>query len=206
MKYPLFKRVMDLFLAFVLFIALFPVAVIVAGIIFLIIDTNVLFVQKRVGKDEVIFNIYKFKTMKDVYLNGRQLPDDKRLTKTGKFLRKFSLDELPQLINILKGEMSFIGPRPLLEEYLPYYTSSEKIRHLISPGITGLAQINGRNAISWDERLALDIEYVRRISFMLDLKILFWTFYKVIKGSDINAKGHVTMPMLSEERKSMFNE
>lgn len=150
------------------------------------LGTPILFKQLRPGKDEKIFNLYKFRTMKNSYNDeGNLLPDEERLTKFGNFLRKTSLDELPELINILKGEMSFIGPRPLLVEYLEYYTEEEKVRHTVLPGLTGWAQINGRNVTPWDERLKQDIYYVNNISIILDFKILFLTVIKVLKKSDI---------------------
>jgi lipopolysaccharide/colanic/teichoic acid biosynthesis glycosyltransferase len=144
------------------------------------------FVQKRPGKDEKIFSIVKFKTMTDkTDKNGNLLPDGERLTAIGKLVRKTSLDELPQLINIIKGDMSFIGPRPLLVRYLPYYSKTEKKRHSIRPGITGLAQISGRNILNWNDRLSKDIEYVELLSFSLDFKIFIKTIQKVITSKDV---------------------
>lgn len=144
------------------------------------------FFQKRPGLNERIFEIIKFKTMNDKRdKDGKLLPDAKRLTKIGSFVRKTSLDEIPQLINVLKGDMSLIGPRPLLTKYLPYYTEREKLRHTVRPGITGLAQINGRNNISWDDKLEMDAQYVEKISFTNDLKILLKTIQNVISQKDI---------------------
>ena len=146
-----------------------------------------IFFQERPGKNEKVFKIMKFKTMSDARdIDGNLLPDSERVTKFGKFMRTFSLDEITQLINVIKGDMSLIGPRPLRVHYLPYYTNRESLRHTVRPGITGLAQVSGRNAISWDEKLEKDVEYVKSISFNMDLKILISTVKKVIKGSDVH--------------------
>lgn len=162
------------------------------------------FVQPRPGKDEKIFRIIKFKTMNDRRdENGKLLPDAERLTKVGKFIRTTSLDEIPQLINVLKGDMSLIGPRPLLIDYLPLYNERQRIRHSVRPGITGWAQVNGRNAISWKQKFEYDIRYVENISFKTDLKILVKTFQKVIKRKDIRVKAFQTF---SDELKSEKNE
>lgn len=151
------------------------------------------FVQLRPGKNEKIFKIFKFKTMNDKKdLFGNFLSDEERLTKIGKIVRKTSLDEIPQLFNVLIGDMSLIGPRPLLVEYLPLYNDFQKQRHNIRPGITGWAQVNGRNAISWKQKFEYDIWYVKNVSFYLDIKIFFKTFYKVIKRQDINTAGVAT--------------
>ena len=154
----------------------------------------ILFRQKRPGYKEKIFGIYKFRTMTnetDEY--GNLLPDDQRLIGIGKFIRSTSLDELPQLFNVLKGEMSFVGPRPLLIEYLPLYSEMQKRRHNVKPGITGWAQVNGRNAISWEQKFEYDVWYVDNQSFLLDIKILWMTFLKVVKRSDISSNTSVTM-------------
>lgn len=162
------------------------------------------FVQPRPGKDEKIFRIIKFKTMNDRRdENGKLLPDAERLTKVGKFIRTTSLDEIPQLINVLKGDMSLIGPRPLLIDYLPLYNEQQRIRHSVRPGITGWAQVNGRNAISWKQKFEYDSWYVENISFKTDLKILVKTFQKVIKRKDIRVKAFQTF---SDELKSEKNE
>ncbi|WP_239745292.1 sugar transferase [Mammaliicoccus sp. F-M27] len=154
----------------------------------------VLFKQTRPGKDEKPFEILKFRTMTDERDgNGNLLPDEERMTKTGDFIRKTSIDELPQLINVLKGDLSLVGPRPLLMEYLPLYTEEQRKRHLVKPGITGWAQINGRNAISWEDKFKLDVWYVENQSFTLDMYILYKTFYNVIKRKDISASDHVTI-------------
>lgn len=151
------------------------------------------FLQVRPGKDEGLFRIIKFKTMTDAKdAQGELLPDAQRLTPVGKFVRKTSLDEIPQLLNILKGDMSLIGPRPLLPEYLPLYDDHQKQRHLVKPGITGWAQVNGRNAISWKKKLDFDVWYVKNISLLLDIRILWKTFYKVIISEGINSEDVAT--------------
>ncbi|NDA61990.1 MAG: sugar transferase [Gammaproteobacteria bacterium] len=155
---------------------------------------GVFFTQHRPGKNEVIFKLVKFKTMNDKRdLDGNLLSDGERMTRIGKFIRKTSLDELPQLWNVLKGDMSLVGPRPLLVQYLPLYSTEQKRRHLVKPGITGWAQVNGRNAISWEEKFRLDVWYVDHVSFALDLKILFLTVKKVFIREGISAQGHATM-------------
>lgn len=160
-----------------------------------------LFSQLRPGKDEKIFRMYKFRTMTDCRdENGHLLPDSERITQFGAFLRKSSLDELPSLWNILKGDMSLVGPRPLLVEYLDYYTDEEKRRHKVRPGLTGLAQVSGRNNLGWDERLNIDIQYVNNPSLLLDIKILLKTFYKVIKKDDVVIVPSTKFGKLSEER------
>lgn len=152
------------------------------------------FYQKRPGKNERIFEIVKFKSMNDKKdANGKLLPDAERITPFGKFVRKSSLDELPQLWNVIKGDMSLVGPRPLLVSYLPLYNEEQRKRHLVRPGITGWAQVNGRNAISWDEKFAYDVWYVENLSFSVDIKIFFLTVVKVFKGSDISSATHATM-------------
>jgi undecaprenyl phosphate N,N'-diacetylbacillosamine 1-phosphate transferase len=165
-------------------------------LIFLLINNNgnPFFFQKRPGKNEKPFIIIKFKTMNDrVDASGKLLPDDKRLTRVGRFVRKASLDEIPQLINVIKGDMSIIGPRPLLMEYLPLYNAIQKTRHKVRPGITGWAQVNGRNAISWNKKLELDAYYILNISFILDVKIFFKTIKKVIFSEDISEEGSATI-------------
>lgn len=160
------------------------------------------FFQVRVGINEKTFRIIKFKTMTDVTnKKGNLLPDSERLTKIGTFIRKTSLDELPQLFNILKGDMSLIGPRPLLKEYLPFYNTEEKKRHHVKPGITGWAQVNGRNSISWKEKFNFDIYYVNNISLILDIKIIIMTFKRVVTKRGIAATGHATMPRFDELHK-----
>ena len=188
------KSLFDKTLALFLIILFSPIYIVVSLLIFLKMGSPILFRQKRPGYKEKIFGIYKFRTMtneKDA--NGNLLPDDKRLVGIGKFIRSTSLDELPQLFNVLKGEMSFVGPRPLLEEYLPLYNEKQKRRHDVKPGITGWAQVNGRNAISWEQKFDYDVWYVDNQSFWLDIKILWLTFLKVVKRSDISSSTSSTM-------------
>lgn len=180
------KRMFDLILTTISFILLSPVFVIVAICLFVVNKGNPFFFQKRPGLNEKTFSIIKFKSMNDEKDNeGNLLPDKERLTKVGSFIRKTSLDELPQLINVIKGDMSIIGPRPLLVNYLSYYTKRETLRHSVRPGITGLAQVSGRNTINWDERLELDVQYVENLSFVNDFKILFKTIKNVLNRKDI---------------------
>ena len=189
-----FKPVLDRSLAFLLIILFFPVMAVVAFLIYLTMGAPILFRQVRPGKNEKLFSIYKFRTMtRDTGPDGELLPDHLRLKGLGRFIRSTSLDELPQLFNVLKGEMSFIGPRPLLVEYLPLYTPEQKHRHDVLPGITGWAQINGRNAISWQKKFELDLDYVERISFLTDLTIILLTLKKVFVREGISQEGHVTM-------------
>ncbi|WP_341530179.1 sugar transferase [Nostoc sp. UHCC 0302] len=181
------KSILDRFVAAIALIILSPVLLSVAIAVYINMGSPILFTQKRPGKDTRIFTCYKFRTMTDLRgTNGKLLPDTERLTNLGKFLRKTSLDELPQLWSVLKGDMSFIGPRPLLIEYLPYYSERERKRHSVLPGITGLAQINGRNRLLWEDRLEFDIQYVEKQSLALDFYILFMTVWKVIARSDID--------------------
>ena len=180
-----------------------PIIVISTILLFFANNGKPFFFQKRPGKNEKIFNIIKFKTMTDKKdANGNLLPDSQRLTTIGKFVRKASIDEIPQLFNVLKGDMSIIGPRPLLPEYLPYYTTTEKIRHQVRPGITGLAQVNGRNFLEWNPRLKLDVEYVENISLKLDVHILTKTIYKVLASKDIATDATKSQPYLNELRKN----
>ena len=181
------KRVLDVLLATMILIVISPVLVLVMLSICLSIKSfKIFFLQDRPGKDEKIFRVVKFKTMDDIFdQNGKLLPDAVRITKVGKILRSFSLDEFPQLINVLKGEMSLIGPRPLLPEYLPKYTKEQSRRHEVRPGISGWAQINGRNKATFRERFKNDVWYVDNLSFFLDLKILLITFLKVFKSEGI---------------------
>lgn len=185
--YKLFlKKSMDFAVASLLMILLLPVFLILIIVLWIHYRGNPFFLQQRVGYREKVFSIYKFKSMRDLYDDeGNRLPDHMRLTIVGKFLRKASLDELPQLINILKDNMSFIGPRPLPVRFLPYYTERERKRHFTKPGITGLAQVSGRNHLPWNERLELDVKYVENISFGTDFKIVYKTILKVVKQEDI---------------------
>ena len=188
------KNLFDKTLALFLIILFSPIYIVVSLLIFFKMGSPILFRQKRPGYKEKIFGIYKFRTMtNDTDKNGNLLPDDKRLVGIGKFIRSTSLDELPQLFNVLKGDMSFVGPRPLLEEYLPLYNEKQKRRHDVKPGITGWAQVNGRNAISWDQKFDYDVWYVDNQSFWLDIKILWLTFLKVVKRSDISSSTSSTM-------------
>ena len=160
------------------------------------------FTQRRPGKNGQIFTLIKFKTMSDLCdSQGILLPDDQRMTPLGRFVRKTSFDEVPQLINVIKGEMSLVGPRPLLVDYMPYYNAFQKRRHEVRPGITGWAQVNGRNLTTWDKRFELDVFYVENISFRLDMQILARTILKVIKSEGISAEGHATMPKFSDYAK-----
>ena len=179
----IFKRVIDFFIVLILLSIIWPILLIITiGLHFANKGTGVFFFQERPGKDEKIFKVIKFKSMTDECdANGNLLPDRKRLTKVGKFIRATSLDELPQLINVLKGDMALIGPRPLLSRYLPYYTERERLRHTVRTGISGWAQVNGRNNITWDNKLECDVYYAEHVSFWFDIKILWLTFYKVIK-------------------------
>ncbi|WP_041301724.1 sugar transferase [Lacinutrix sp. 5H-3-7-4] len=189
----LLKPSLDCIAALIALVIFSPLFIVV--LILLIFNNNgkPFFFQKRPGKNEKIFKVIKFKTMTDKKdANGNLLPDAKRLTPVGKFVRKTSLDELPQLINVLKGDMSLVGPRPLLPEYLPLYNDTQKKRHDVKPGITGWAQVNGRNAITWNKKFELDVWYVNNISLMLDLKIILKTIGKVIKSEDINTENQAT--------------
>lgn len=189
-----FKRVLDFLLSLIAIIVLSPILLIVAILVRVKLGSPVIFKQKRPGKNEKIFTLYKFRTMTDAKdKEGNLLPDSERLTKFGKTLRSTSLDELPELFNILKGDMSIIGPRPLLVEYLPLYNEEQKHRHDVRPGLTGLAQISGRNSISWEEKFNDDIKYIKNITFINDIKIFFNTIIKVFKREGISQENNVTM-------------
>ncbi|WP_270982127.1 undecaprenyl phosphate N,N'-diacetylbacillosamine 1-phosphate transferase [Campylobacter upsaliensis] len=186
------KRAFDFVLALVLLLLFSPV-ILLTALLLKITQKSVIFTQLRPGKDEKPFVIYKFKTMSDERdERGELLPDELRLKSFGKLVRSLSLDELLQLFNVLKGDMSFVGPRPLLMEYLSLYNAKQKLRHRVRPGITGWAQVNGRNNISWERKFELDVYYVENISFFLDLKILFLTAFKVLKRSGVNKEGQAT--------------
>lgn len=193
--YKYFKRIMDFVASLTALIILSPLMALSAVLVKISDGGKVLFKQKRPGKDGKIFTVYKFRTMseKTVDENGKELSDVERMTKIGSFLRKTSLDELPQLFNVLKGDMSFIGPRPLLCEYLELYTPYQMRRHEVLPGISGLAQVNGRNAITWEEKFDYDVYYVDHMSFWLDLKIIFKTIKNTLKRADINCSDNNTM-------------
>ncbi|EOJ2108856.1 undecaprenyl phosphate N,N'-diacetylbacillosamine 1-phosphate transferase [Campylobacter jejuni] len=187
-----FKRIFDFILALVLLVLFSPV-ILITALLLKITQGSVIFTQNRPGLDEKIFKIYKFKTMSDERdEKGELLSDELRLKAFGKIVRSLSLDELLQLFNVLKGDMSFVGPRPLLVEYLPLYNKEQKLRHKVRPGITGWTQVNGRNTISWQKKFELDVYYVKNISFLLDLKIMFLTALKVLKRSGVSKEGHVT--------------
>lgn len=188
-----FKRFFDIVIGLIGVVVFSPFFLIV--FITLVINNKgtPFFCQERPGKNGVIFKVIKFKTMNDKKdKNGNLLPDSKRLTKVGQFVRKTSLDEIPQIINLLKGDMTIIGPRPLLPEYLPLYNDRQRKRHLVKPGISGWAQVNGRNAISWQQKFEYDVWYVENLSFLLDVKIFFLTFLKVFKSEGINNIGQST--------------
>jgi lipopolysaccharide/colanic/teichoic acid biosynthesis glycosyltransferase len=188
------KPLGDFFIALFLLIILSPIILLTAILLFLANNGKVFFFQQRPGLNMKPFKIVKFKTMKDAFdQEGAPLPDDVRLTKVGSIVRSASLDELLQLINVLKGDMSLVGPRPLLMQYLSRYSPEQAKRHNVKPGITGWAQVNGRNAISWEQKFKLDVDYVEKQSFTLDLKILWMTFLNVIQRKGISADGHVTM-------------
>ncbi|SFI79588.1 sugar transferase [Myroides guanonis] len=197
----LFKRVLDFLAAFFGLLVLSPIFIFVTIGLFFANQGKPFFFQRRPGKNERIFSIIKFKTMNDKKgADGSLLSDADRLTPIGAFVRKTSLDEIPQLINVLKGDMSLIGPRPLLVKYLDYYRDEEKIRHTVRPGITGWAQVKGRNTLNWNDRLAYDIEYVNNISFLFDLQLIFLTVKKVFKSEDIVVDPRSIMQDLDEER------
>jgi len=196
------KSFFDRTLAFLLILLFLPVYLTLSLLILINMGQPVLFRQLRPGYKEKIFGIYKFRTMTNERDDkGELLSDEKRLIGLGKFIRSTSLDELPQLFNVLKGEMSFVGPRPLLIEYLPLYNNEQKRRHNVLPGITGWAQVNGRNAISWEQKFKYDVWYVDHQSFLLDMRILWMTFLKVIHRSDINSSNSATMEKFKGDEK-----
>ena len=198
------KRIIDFTLSFIALIILSPIFLIVSILVRIKLGTPVIYKQKRPGLNEKIFTLYKFRTMNDKKdENGNLLPDSERLTKFGKMLRSTSLDELPELINILKGDMSIIGPRPLLTRYMEYYTDEERKRHSVRPGLTGLAQSSGRNLLTWEERFKLDIEYVNNITFSVDISILFKTIKKLFKTNEILTGDENIIKDLDVERSSI---
>lgn len=197
-----FKRLVDVLCGLAALLVFWWLYIIVAILVRIKLGSPVLFKQERPGKNEKIFRLYKFRTMTDARdENGELLPDEVRLTKFGKALRATSLDELPEVFNILKGEMSIIGPRPLTIQYLPYYSEEERHRHDVRPGLSGLAQVNGRNFIDWDHRLALDVQYVNRITFVGDLRIIFQTALQFVKKEDVAVDTNKVEPNLAEERR-----
>lgn len=201
------KRILDVVLSGLGIAVLSPVMLITAVLVRIKLGSPVVFKQKRPGKNEKIFELYKFRTMNDKKdSEGILLPDEERLTKFGRSLRATSIDETLSLINIIRGDMSIVGPRPLLIRYLPYYTDEERIRHSVRPGLTGLAQINGRNNVGWDDRLQYDVKYVRNITFIGDMKIILKTAAKVLKHSDIASGKQLIMQDLDKERAWMTDE
>jgi len=194
MYYNRIKRVADLVFSLIIFVLISPIFILITLLLIISNRGEAFFTQYRPGKNEKLFRLIKFKTMNDRKDgSGKLLPDKERLTDVGRFIRSTSLDELPQLINVIRGEMSIIGPRPLLIKYLPRYSKEQSRRHEVRPGITGWAQINGRNAISWEEKLTLDVYYVDNYCLSLDIRIFFLTLLKVIKRSDISSSTSVTM-------------
>ena len=188
------KRIIDLTISFIAIFFLWPIFLLIYLLVIINLGTPGFFIQERVGKNNKVFKMIKFRTMKDSRdKNGNLLSDEERLTKFGKFLRASSCDELPELINVIKGEMSLVGPRPLLLQYLPLYSKEQLRRHDVLPGMTGWAQINGRNLMSWTEKFKLDLWYVDNWSLLLDIKIIFLTIYKVFKRDGINQSNNVTM-------------
>lgn len=198
-----FKRALDVFCGLAALLVFWWLYIIVAILVRIKLGSPVLFRQERPGKNEKVFRLYKFRTMTDARdENGNLLPDEVRLTKFGRALRATSLDELPEVFNILKGEMSVIGPRPLTIQYLPYYSEEERRRHDVRPGLSGLAQVNGRNFIDWDHRLALDVQYVKKITFLGDLRIILQTALKFVKKEDVAVDTNKVEPNFAEERRS----
>ena len=195
------KRILDILISLTFIILFSWLYLILVILVRIKLGSPVLFCQERPGYNEKIFKLYKFRTMTDKRdEKGNLLPDSERLTKFGSMLRSTSLDELPEMFNILKGDMSLIGPRPLLVEYLPYYTEEERLRHSVRPGLTGLAQVSGRNYLAWDKRLARDVEYVNHISFIMDVRIIIKTIMVVFKKEDVSVDTNVVEGYLWDER------
>lgn len=192
------KRILDFTLSLLALIVLSPIMLILYILVRIKLGNPVIFKQMRPGKDEKIFKLYKFRTMTDEKdEQGNLLPDEQRLTKFGKFLRSTSLDELPELINIIKGDMAIVGPRPLLVQYLEFYNEEQKHRHDVRPGLTGLAQVSGRNSLTWEEKFKQDIEYINHLTFVNDVKIIFMTIGKVFKREGISQDGEATMEIFT---------
>ena len=188
------KRLLDMSISFILLLILSPIMAIVGGCILISYGRPILFKQSRPGKDGKLFMMYKFRTMSNAKdSNGELLPDAQRLGRLGRFLRKSSLDELPELLNVIKGDMSLVGPRPLLPEYLPLYDEKQARRHEVRPGITGWAQVKGRNSLAWKEKFELDVWYVDNRSIWMDIRILFMTIVQVFRAGDVNQSGQATM-------------
>jgi undecaprenyl phosphate N,N'-diacetylbacillosamine 1-phosphate transferase len=189
-----FKRLLDILMAGIVFILAFPIFLIIVILLFFVNRGAPFFFQKRPGKNEKIFKVIKFKTMNDKRdADGRLLPDGQRITAIGRFVRKTSLDEIPQLLNVIKGDMSIVGPRPLLIAYLPLYNTVQQRRHEVKPGITGWAQVNGRNSISWEQKFEYDVWYVDHCSFLVDCRIFYMTIIKVFKSEGVDAEKNVPM-------------
>jgi len=200
------KRLLDVLVSLILILILLPVLFVIAVLIWMVLKENPFFFQKRPGKNEIPFKLIKFKTMKTSSNSaGNLLPDEQRITKLGAVMRKYSLDEFPELLNVLVGEMSFVGPRPLLMQYLPYYSILERERHLVCPGITGLAQVSGRNFLDWDKRLSMDVEYVKNISFIMDAKIIGKTMLYVLMAKDVAVNPDEHEAYLDEIRSGKTN-
>ena len=200
------KRLLDILISLAVLVLFCWLYLILAVIVRVNLGSPVLFKQQRPGKDEKIFGLYKFRTMTDKKdENGNLLPDTDRLTKFGRILRATSLDELPEMLNILKGDMSLIGPRPLLVKYLPYYTEVEKQRHSIRPGLTGLAQVSGRNLLGWDKRLAKDVEYVNHVTFMMDMKIIWMTIKTIVVRDGVEVDTSINEPDFDVERQAKMD-
>lgn len=207
MIYKYIKRILDIISSLLAIIILSPLLGVLTVIGAFEMKGNPFFTQERPGKDEKIFKLVKFRTMTNAKdENGELLSDAERLTKYGKFLRNTSLDELPELFNILKGDMSVIGPRPLLVQYLPYYTEKEKHRHDVRPGLTGWAQVNGRNNITWEEKFAWDVKYVNEMNLILDIKILFQTVFNVLKRDDVVVDSYEVEPNLDDVRREVTTQ
>lgn len=207
LSYPKWKPAIDFLAAFLLLVLLSPLILLLCLLIKLEDPEGpAVFRQTRAGKHHRLFTLYKLRSMKvATHRNGRELSDEERMLKTGRILRKTSLDELPQLWNILKGDMSFIGPRPLLPEYVPHYNEEEKKRHNVKPGMSGWAQVNGRNSVTWEEKFALDLDYVSRLSWQMDLLIVWLTIKKILMGSDIIEAGHETTQDFTEYRTAQLH-
>ena len=193
--FPFLKRLLDVLFSGVLILLLLPIGIVLTLLVRWKMRSPILFFQDRSGLNGRLFRLYKFRTMRDATgRDGRPMPDVERLTPLGRWMRKWSLDELPELFNVLKGDMSLVGPRPLLPQYLGRYTPEQARRHEVKPGLTGWAQVNGRNAITWEEKFSLDVWYIDNRSFLLDLKILAMTLWKVVSREGISAHGEATMP------------
>lgn len=200
-----FKRLLDVTISFMVIVCASPLFMVLPLLVYWKLGGPVLYRQKRPGKNECLFTLYKFRTMTDRYgMGGDLLPDGQRVTRFGNWLRSTSLDELPQLFNILKGDMSFVGPRPLLASYLPYYTAYERIRHTVRPGLTGLAQVSGRNTLGWDLRLKNDLAYVNNVRLKTDMQIIRQTIGQVVRRKDILDREQDKMPDLSKERSELY--